>query len=114
MKLSNPLKTVVVVAGMAFATSAFTGSEYGVSINPSDLGSAQGVSDVHSRIVAEARAYCPNYREAGSLRNVRACIKDVTDDLVSKIDNPMLTSYHHGDTGVAIARNTSDMDADRS
>ena len=114
MNLSTPLKPLLVFAGLMLTAGAAAGDEYGVSFKASELKSSQGVSDVHARIVAEAKAYCPSYREAGSLRELKLCLEDVTNDLVNKINNPMLSRYHDREARVEIARLSSARDTDRS
>ena len=117
MSLSTPLKSLFVVAGITLAANATAGSqdnEYGVSFKASELASSQGVSSVHARIVAEAKNYCPKYRKGGSLSEVKLCLQDVTSDLVSQINHPMLSKYHAGEGDVEIARVAGAEESDRS
>lgn len=113
MKLSTPLKSVFVASSLFLTTTAIADDEYGVTYKASELASAQGVSEVHARIVTVAKNYCPSYREAGSLRELKVCLVDVTNDLVGKINHPTLSSYHDRENGVEIANLTRQSPSDR-
>ena len=104
MKLSTPFKSVIAITGLALTTTAFAGDEYRLSYKESELRSSEGVSVVHARIVAAAKDYCPSYKELGSVRELKMCLEDVTNDLVSKIDHPTLSSYHSREAGVELAK----------
>lgn len=112
VKFSAPLKSALVVSGLTFSAGAAAQEAYGVSYKASELRTAKGVGAVHARIVNIAREYCPSYREAGSLREVKLCLEDVTNDLVGKINHPSLSSYHSREAGVVVA-GVSNSDADR-
>jgi len=77
--------------------------EYAVRYSNQELTSIGGVESVHERIVRVARRYCPSYTQIRNAREVQACIADVVSDLVDKVDNPRLTSYHTGDSSVRVA-----------
>ena len=106
MKLSTPLKSIVAVSGIVFATSAIAGDEYSVTYKSSELANFEGVGEVHARIVNAAEDYCPTYQESDSLSETKACIAEVTQDLIEKISHPTLTSYHERESGVAVANVT--------
>jgi UrcA family protein len=89
-------------AAVGLGQTALAG-EYAVSYSNQELTSVSGVEGVHERIVKVARRYCPSYTQIRNAREVQACIADVVSDLVDKVDNPRLTSYHTGDPGVRVA-----------
>jgi len=96
---------VVALVGFAAVGLGQTASagEYAVSYSNQELTSVTGVENVHERIVRVARRYCPTYTQIRNIREVSACIADVVSDLVDKVDNPRLTSYHTDDGSVRVA-----------
>lgn len=93
---------LVGVACFGFGQTALA-EGYAVSYTKSELASVQGVKDVHARIVKVAKRYCPDYSVVKDLREVNACVADVVNDLVAKVDNPRLYSFHQGDDSVRVA-----------
>lgn len=88
--------TALIGAGVAFSGVA-AANEYAVSFSQDELVSYEGVGQVHARIVETAKDYCPTYAEVRSVSTVRACVNDVVADLVSKVNDPLMTAYHNGD-----------------
>ncbi len=78
-------------------------NEYAMSYSNAELASADGVKDVHERIVKVAKLYCPTYSQVRNHREVRACVDEVVNDLVNKVDHPSLTSFHNTDNSVRVA-----------
>ena len=100
---------LVRVAAVAMFVSALllssnaAAEDYVVTYKHVELTNAQGVADVHNRIVKAAKRYCPTYSKIRSNQEVRACINDVVEDLVSKVNHPQLTSLHESGSAVSIA-----------
>jgi UrcA family protein len=96
---------VLVVGGVALCAShlSIAQNEYAISYSNAELTTFAGVQDVHARIVAAARNYCPSYSQIRSQRDVKSCVEGVVKDLVNKIDHPLLTDYHAGDESVRLA-----------
>ncbi len=90
------------VASLGFGQAALAG-EYAMSYSANELSNAAGVKSVHARIVKVAKKYCPTYSQIRNNKEVAACIADVVEDLVSKVDHPRLTGYHTGDESVQVA-----------
>ena len=107
----------IAIAFVGFAVLGFgqtaLAKEYAMSYSAQELTTAAGVKDVHARIVKVARRYCPTYTKIRDLKEVHQCVADVVEDLVTKVDNPQLTSYHAGDDGVRVAT-TESRQGDRS
>ena len=95
---------VAAIGVLLFSANAVAGAdEYVLTYSTNELSSAQGVGEVHERIVKAAKRYCPTYSVIRNMREVNACIDDVVNDLVSKVDHPRLSDYHAGDDRVRIA-----------
>ena len=98
MKGTNIFKGIqlsVLCAGMMVGSQAMAG-DYEFSFNKNDLRTSSGVESVHKDIAKAAKDYCPRYVELRSTREISNCRKEVTSDLIAKIDNPQLTAYHNG------------------
>ena len=100
---------LVRVAAVAMFVSALllssnaAAEDYVVTYKHAELTNAQGVADVHNRIVKAAKRYCPTYSQIRSNQEVQDCINDVVEDLVSKVNHPQLTSLHESGSAVSIA-----------
>ncbi|MEM7099601.1 MAG: UrcA family protein [Pseudomonadota bacterium] len=115
MSLEKTVKQFgLVCIGVFGLSGAATAGEYVLTYSETELATHDGVKDVHSRIVAAARDYCPTYSRVRSLAEVRDCIDDVVDDLVDKVNHPKMTSYHTGEAVRVIADGVDHSNRDRS
>lgn len=73
-----------------------------------ELASANGLEDVHTRVLREARRVCRMHgvRDVRRRQSEFACRERVVDDLLAAIDSERLNSFHanweanrHGDAG---------------
>jgi UrcA family protein len=87
---------------------------YSLAYTVEGLQTPQGVATLHKRIVRTARDHCPTYREVGSIKDSRACVSEVVDDLIEKVDHEALTAYHRGEPQTRIARAGSQASNPRS
>lgn len=76
---------------------------YSVSIKKSDFRSAKTVASLHQRIRKQSRDACPNYFVQRDLRAIAQCRKEVEEDLVSKINHPLLNAYVEGEESLRLA-----------
>ncbi|XOV84871.1 MAG: UrcA family protein [bacterium] len=97
------LATALLVTAAFGISSNAIADEYAVAYSSKELTSSAGVKQVHERIVKVAKQYCPTYSQIRNHNDVAACVSDVVEDLVSKVDHPRLTSYHTGDNSVQVA-----------
>ncbi len=97
----------IAIAFVGFAVLGFgqtaLAEEYAMSYSSQELSTAGGVKDVHERIVKVARQYCPTYSQIRNHKDVDACVDGVVADLVRKVNNAQLSSYHAGEEGVRFA-----------
>ncbi|MCR9260349.1 MAG: UrcA family protein [Pseudomonadaceae bacterium] len=93
---------LIVTAAFGFSTNAIA-DEYAMAYSSTELTNSAGIKQVHERIVKVAKQYCPTYSQIRNHNEVAACVSDVVEDLVSKVDHPRLTSYHTGDESVQVA-----------
>lgn len=82
-------------------------STYRLSYSTSDLSSADRVAELHARIEKTAREHCPSYFTSRSISDTRNCVREVTGDLVKRINNPRLTAYAAGEKSVELADATT-------
>lgn len=105
--LALGMSAMVAVPGLALAApvsgDAAANTSYQLSYSPSELKSAESVRALHLRIRRIALAHCPDYSVTRGLNERASCIKDVESDLVSQVDNPLLTKIHTGDATLSIA-----------
>ena len=79
-------------------------NEYVLSYSAHDLRTPAAVERLHARILKTARRHCPTYQEVRSIAEINACVADVVDDLVAKVEHPELTAYHRGGWRSRLAR----------
>ena len=84
---------VIAVVGFVGTASA---EEYVLTYSEKELGDYAGVEAVHQRIVKAAKQYCPTYSQIRSHRDVQACVNDVVQDLVEKVNHPRMSAFHDG------------------
>ena len=90
---------LVRVAAVAMFVSALllssnaAAEDYVVTYKHAELTNAQGVADVHNRIVKAAKRYCPTYLEIRSHADVQTCVEGVVRDLLAKVDSPTFTAF---------------------
>jgi UrcA family protein len=72
------------------------------SYDPSEVSTAEKASNLHQRIAALAKAEC-SYISSPPIRNPRAeqCAKEIADQLVARINSPLLTSISRGSFALA-------------
>ena len=98
------LAAMVAVPGLAMAAGGASDSQsYQLSYNAAELKSMGSAKALHRRIRRVALAHCPDYGTTKDLRDRAACIKEVETDLVSKVNHPLLTQIHSGDSAMSIA-----------
>ncbi len=96
MKMMQAAFAVVMVAGLVSTASA-SSKDYEWSYSANDFASPGAVKRLHSRMLAEAREHCPSYRITRDLRGARSCVGNVLNDMVRKIDHPLLNAYVEGE-----------------
>ncbi len=97
------LATALLITAAFGASTNAIADDYAMAYSSTELTNAAGVQQVHERIVKVAKQYCPTYSQIRNHNEVAACVSDVVEDLVSKVDHPRLTSYHTGDTTMQVA-----------
>lgn len=100
-------------AAVALAPVAMAEDDYAITYTDSELRSFSGVERVHKKIMKAAKRYCPTYSQIRSNPEVKACIEDVANDLVSKVNHPRLTSFHVNDGSIRVADTHLKADSDR-
>jgi UrcA family protein len=78
-------------------------SRYNLVYSTSDFSSPAAVEALHKRIVRTAKSHCPSYFVSRSMADTRACVRDVVNDLVKVINNPMLSAFSPGKTVQEVA-----------
>lgn len=105
--LALGLAALVALPGLASASGDRAGSGadqgYQLSYNVSELKSLGSAKTLHRRIRRVALAHCPNYGVTKDLRDRAACIEEVEADLVSKVNHPLLTQVHTGNSVMNVA-----------
>ncbi|MEM7097838.1 MAG: UrcA family protein [Pseudomonadota bacterium] len=86
-------KTLLVCAVLICAPGTWADQSYTITYSQTELTTQSGVAVVHDRLVRAARNYCPGYLQMKSHSAVDACVSGVVEDLIAKIDQPMLTAY---------------------
>lgn len=85
-------KLALAVAGLTFAGAAAADPSFRWSAD--ELATLDGIAATHARVEAAAREYCRDYTDGTpGLRAWRSCVKSVTDEIVSSIDDQRLTAY---------------------
>jgi len=97
------LATALLITAAFGASTNAIADDYAMAYSSTELTSASGIEQVHERIVKVAKQYCPTYSQIRNHKEVAACVSDVVEDLVNKVDHPRLTSYHTGDNSVQVA-----------
>lgn len=102
--LALGLSAMIAVPGFALAgPAADDDASYQLSYSSAELRSVESVKALHLKIRRVALDYCPDYAVTKNLSERASCIKDVESDLVSQVDNALLTRIHSGDSGMSIA-----------
>ncbi|MEM7077227.1 MAG: UrcA family protein [Pseudomonadota bacterium] len=101
--VKRSIAAVVIGGGLAVAPAAMAGDEYAITYAESELRSFSGIERVHQDIMRTARRYCPTYSQIRSHREVEACVADVANDLVNKVNHPRLTSFHVNEGSIDVA-----------
>lgn len=104
-RFSTVLFSLSLAAGLPMVTHADDkdDSTYSLTYSAADLSSREGVAALHQKIEKTARDHCPSYFSIRSISDSRACVRDVSNDLVKSIDNPQLTAYAAGEEMVEMA-----------
>jgi len=90
--------TAALTTGLALSAAGHASSqESTVTYERGELSTLAGAKDVHTRILRAAKDHCPSYSKLRDLKFTQSCIAQVTEDLVSKVDNPRLTAIHNGE-----------------
>ena len=88
------------VATFAFSATA---DDFSFKYSANEVNSSKGVESIYKSIEQTAKEHCPSWAEVRSLADVRSCREDVANTLVQKINAPLLTAYHNGETTEQIA-----------
>ena len=72
------------------------------SYDPAELATAEGLAQLHQRIVSFAKGECKSISNP-PIRNPRAdrCTSELVAQLIAQVDSPLLTA--HAERGVAVA-----------
>ena len=105
---------ILVGVGAMSVSLAASADDYAVAYSPQELSSANGVEQIHERIVKAAKQYCPRYSQVRSSKEIKLCVDGVVQDLVDKVDHPQLTSLHQSGSAVSVAGSDVEMPAKRS
>ena len=88
-KTAVSLAALILASGIAVAED---GSVFRYSAN--DLSTLDGIVATHDRIEIAARNFCGVHLQGTrDLGRVRQCLENVTDEIVSSIDDVRLTAY---------------------
>lgn len=104
-RITTVLFSLAVATGTPVVANAAESdaSRYNLVYSNSDFTSPAAVEALHNRIVETAKSHCPSYFVSRSMADTRACVRDVVNDLVKVINNPMLSSYASGKTVQEVA-----------
>lgn len=86
-------------------------SRYNLVYSSADFSSPAAVEALHQRIVKTAKSHCPSYFVSRSMADTRACVRDVVNDLVKVINNPMLSAFASGRTVQEVAADAPVIDS---
>jgi UrcA family protein len=87
------IKTTIAITALLFASSAFA-DQFRFSYTEADFSSPDAVAALHKRIQTSARSYCNReYFTDRSLREVQACVSDVTGQMVDGIGDRRLAGH---------------------
>lgn len=103
-RITTVLFSLAVAIGSPVVAEAAQGNaaNYNLVYSTSDFSSPAAVEALHERIVPTAKSHCPSYFVSRSMADTRDCVRDVVNDLVKVINNPML-SYTAGNTVQEVA-----------
>ena len=96
-------RSIVGACAIAASSFAFAGEDFSMKYSSADFQDAKSVEELYQRIRVTAREHCPSYSVSRSLADRRACVDDVSEQLVSKIDHPVLTAFVNGESPVEVA-----------
>jgi len=81
----------LVAGGLAFAGTSHAADDVSVTYRSYELTTPEGVQVLYHRLEQRAENHC---LANGRIAAERACVRDLVNDLVTKLDNPQLTSLH--------------------
>lgn len=91
------------LASLLTAGTASADTNYSIAVKQSDFRSANSVEALYKRIKRQAKDACPSYFVERNLREISQCREEVTEDLVSKINHPLLNAYVEGEDSFRVA-----------
>ena len=92
-KFANTATAFALLAGLAAAPATLAGEGYAVAYTEAQISSTDGMRALHQQIRNTAEEYCPKYSDVRSFPRINACVADVVDDLVAKVNQPAFTAY---------------------
>ena len=99
-------KLVIAIASVALfsLSQVAVADDYAVNYSTTELSSGAGVASLHARIVKTAKQYCPTYSQIRNTKDVQSCVNGVVEDLVSKVNHPILSDYNAGERNQRVAQ----------
>jgi len=105
--IATSFAAFVLTGSLAFATTSWADEKQTVmTYSAADFESVETVKDLYQRVRKIARRHCPSYSRTRNLQGTNACVDEVVDELISRVDHPALTAYRGGEEQVRIALET--------
>lgn len=90
-------KKILILSAVAaaFAATAANAADYRFQFQKHELQTAKGVENIYARVKLKAEAVCAADGKSLAMQaDAARCVEDVTDDIVSKIDDASLNALH--------------------
>lgn len=103
MTRNNPFKTAVLSATVGaltiLAAPSVSAQEIKFAYRQYELQSSEGSRQVYTRMMKKVRSVCNNWANVTIAHQLgrRACVADLSNQLVTKIDDPRIAALHDAD-----------------
>lgn len=94
---------LLALVALSINASVVADTKYSISYTSEDFRSIEAVQALHARIRIVAKESCPSFFVTRDIADSRRCIVQVTDEIIQKVDHPLLQAYIEGEEQFELA-----------